>query len=187
MEIYSYLVIGLTLFYTATLLHLAGGFSTVLKKEKLYSVHVISIISAFLYTIVAFWTNWALHAVEWTLPKFFMATFEPASYYFIATILIPDKTKDIESWKKYFYEIKNKYYFVTLLLLINLQVSGYFIFELNPFDPKQLISLVSIIPLVIALSTRKHIIHLVIMIIFVLQGLVLMFTIASKPGWLLIN
>ena len=185
MEIYDYLVIGLTLFYTASLLHLAGGLTVAIKKDKIYSVHILSIVSAFLFTIIAFWTNWALHDIEWTLPKFFIATFEPASYYFIATILIPDKAQVVESWRDYFYQIKNKYYFVTLLLLINLQVSGYFLFGLNPFSPKQIVALLSIVPLVIALKTKRHIIHLFLMVIFIIQAIAMMFSIASQPGWLL--
>jgi len=65
MEIYDYLVIGLTLLYTASLLHLTGGLTVAIKKEKVYSVHILSIISAFLYSIIAFWTNWALYSIEW--------------------------------------------------------------------------------------------------------------------------
>jgi len=185
MELHGYLSIAVTLFYTATLLHLAGGLTTVIKKESAYSVHILSIFAVFLYTIQSFWTTWAHNNVEWTSWKFFVAIVEPALYYFLAAILIPNDAKSVKSWKIYFYKVKNKYYFVLLLLLINIQTSGFILLELNPFTPSQLPALFGIIPLIIALKSNKHIIHLVIMILYIAMGLLIMSTIGYQPGWLL--
>ncbi|MDW3191326.1 MAG: hypothetical protein R8G66_03150 [Cytophagales bacterium] len=71
MDLHEYLAIALTLFYTASLLHLAGGFSAILKKKSRYSVHVLSVITVFLLTIFAYWSSWSYHTIEWTAWKFF--------------------------------------------------------------------------------------------------------------------
>lgn len=185
MEIYSYLTIALTLFYTGTLLRLAGGLPSALKKEKRYSVHFLSIIAVFLFAIFAFWNNWALHKTEWTLFKFMIATIEPTLYYFMATTLIPENTSEVASWKTHFYEVKNKFFFVLMLQMINLQVGGYILLGLNPFDPKQIGALVGFIPLAIAMSTKKHWVLFTIMLIYIIQVIVMALTFASEPGWLL--
>ena len=185
MEIYSYLTIGLTLFYTGTLLRLAGGLPSALKKEKRYSVHFVSIVAVFCFTIFAFWNGWALHTTKWTLLKFMIATIEPTLYYFLATTLVPENTSEVASWRTYFYEVKNKFFGVLMLQLINLQVSGYFLLDLNPFDPKQLGALLGFIPLTIAILTKRHTVLLIIMLLYILQVIVMAATFASEPGWLL--
>ena len=185
MELYEYLAIGLTLFYTASLPHLAGGLTTVIKKDKVYSVHVLSIVTTFLYTLIGFWSTWAYHTVEWTLWKFLFASLEPAFYYFIAAILIPNDALAVESWRDYFYENKNKFYTIMLLLLINIQVSGYFLLGLDPLSTSQIPALFAIIPLTIALRSKNHMVHMVIMILYLIQAVNMMSTIAAQPGWLL--
>lgn len=185
MELHGYLSITLSLFYTASLLHLAGGLPKVITKEKVYSVHILSIFAVFLYTIQSFWTTWAYNNVEWTSWKFFIAIIEPVLYYFLAAILIPSDTRSVKSWKIYFYEIKNKYYFILLMLLINIQVSGFILLGLNPFTPSQIPALLGIIPLIIAVRSNKHIVHLIIMILYIIMGVFIMSTIGYHPEWLL--
>lgn len=185
MEIYSYLTIGLTLFYTGSLLRLAGGLPSALKKEKRYSVHFLSIIAVFLFTIFGFWNGWGLHKTEWTLFKFMIATIEPTLYYFMASTLVPENTSEVASWKTYFYKNKSKFFLVLMLQMINLQVAGYILMGLNPFDPKQLGALVGFIPLAIAMSTKRHWVLMTIMLLFIVQLIVMALTFASEPGWLL--
>ncbi len=185
MDIYSYLTIALTLFYTGTLMRLAGGFPSALKKEKRYSVHYLSIVAVFLFTIFAFWNGWALHKTKWTLFKFMVASIEPALYYFLATTLVPENTSEVKSWKTYFWEVKNKYFLVLMLQLINIQVAGYVLMDFNPLDPKQLGALFGFLPLLIGFITKKHWIVFTITIIYILQVLIMALTIASEPGWLL--
>lgn len=185
MELYEYLAIGITLFYTATFLHLAGGLTSVIKKESIYSVHILSILVTFVYTVIAFWSAWAHNTIEWTLGKFLIATIEPGLYYFIAVLLIPNDAQHITSWRDYFYQNKNKFYSIMLLLLIYIQVSGYTLLGLNPFTQSQIPALFAIVPLTIALRSKKHIVHLIIMLLYIINAVFMISNIASQPGWLL--
>ena len=187
MDIYSYLTIGLTLFYTGTLLRVAGGLPSAFKKAKRYSVHYVSLIAVFLFTIFAFWNGWATHTIEWTLFKFMVACIGPTLYYFLATTLIPENTSEVSSWKTYFYEVKNKFFFVLMLQMINIQISGYILFGLNPIGPKQLPALAGFIPLAIAWRTKKHWVLLTIMLLFVIQVIIMSLTFAAEPDWLIKN
>ncbi|MDW3191325.1 MAG: hypothetical protein R8G66_03145 [Cytophagales bacterium] len=99
--------------------------------------------------------------------------------------MVPRDAESIESWEEYFYKNKNKFYLLMLLLLLNIQVSGYFLMGLNPFKISHLPALLAVIPLVIALRSNKHIVHLSMMILFIVQVIIMMSTIAAEPGWLI--
>jgi len=182
-ELFDYLTIFLTLLYTAAVLRVIGGISAASNKENRYSVHLILISVSFLSIVFSFWTSWGMKETDWTLPKLLFALVDPAIAYFIATVLIPENPNEIKSWKEYYYKNKNKYFIATLIYIIYIQFHGTILFNQPIFHISKLAALIALIPIIFGLQSSNHKVHLSIAIFYLLQILIMSFTIAVEPGW----
>lgn len=186
-ELFDYLTIFLTLLYTAAVLRVIGGISAASNKDNRYVVHIILISVSILSIVFSFWTSWGMKDTAWTLPKLLFALVDPAIAYFIATVLIPENPNEIKSWKEYYYRNKNKYFSATLIYMIYIQFHGYILFNQPIFHIGKIAALIGLIPVIFGLKSSNHKVHLAVAFFYLLQILIMSFTIAVEPGWTLNN
>lgn len=185
MELFNYLTIALSLLYTAAVLRVIGGISAASNKENRYFVHLILIAVSILSIVFSFWTSWAMKETQWTLPKFLLSLIDPALAYFIATVLIPENPNEIKSWKEYYYKNKHKYFIATLIYLIYIQFHGTILFNQPVLHIGKVAALIGLVPIYLGLKSSNHKIHAGIAVFYLLQILIMSFTIAVEPGWTL--
>lgn len=183
MDLFNYLTIIFSLLYSVAILRLIGGLSSAFKAESRYWVHLLFVFLTIFSIIYSFWTFWAFRYVDWTLPLVLFHLIVPAIYSFMASVLIPENPGEIKSWKDYYYLHKNKYFFAFLILIIYVFISG-FIHDLPFNDVTRIAQLVAFIPIIFGLRSSKHSVHLVLALFYLIQILVLSFTVAVEPGWL---
>jgi len=183
MDFFNFIIIALSFVYTAAVLRLLGGISSAVNKKSRYIVHLIFIIVIIISIIISFWGAWALIDVEWKLYKFIIALFDGALYYFIATVIIPENPNEIESWRTYYYSNKNKFFYGMLFFLFYVQIHSVVLIEQELFHPARLGNLIALIPIFLGLRSKNHKVHLGIALYYLLFVIIMVFTIASEPGW----
>ena len=184
MDLFSYLTIVFSLLYSVAILRLIGGLSSAFKKESRYWVHLIFVFVTIISIIFSFWTFWAFKDVDWTLPRVLLHLIVPTIYYFMASLLIPENPNEIKSWKDYYFLHKNKYFIAVLITIIYVFISG-FIHDLPFNHPSRIGQLFGLIPIIFGLKSSNHFVHLLLALFYLTQILVMSFTIAVDPGWLL--
>jgi len=185
MELFDYLTIALSFVYSAAVLRVIGGLSAATNKENRYVVHLILILVSILSIVFSFWTSWSMKETEWTLPKFIFSLIDPALAFFIATVLIPENPNEIKSWKEYYYKNKNKYFIAILIYVIYIAFHSTILLNKPVFHAGNIAALIGLIPVVMGLKSSNHKIHLGIAIFYLIQILIISFTIAVEPGWTL--
>ena len=183
MEFFNYVSIALSFVYTAAVLRLLGGISAATNKQSRYIVHIIFLGVTIISIIISFWGTWALTDVDWKLYKFILALMDGAIYYFIATVLIPENPNEIESWKDYYYKNKNKFFYGMLFFLIYVQIHSVILINQEFLHPARLGNLIALIPIYLGIRSKNHKVHLGIAIYYIIFVLLMVFTIASEPGW----
>ena len=183
MDLFNYILIALSFVYTAAVLRLLGGISAATNKQSRYSVHLILIIVALLSIVISFWGTWALRDVDWKLYKFILALLDGALYYFMATVLVPENPNEIESWKSYYFAIKNKYFYTILFFLFYVQIHSIVLTDQEFLHPARLGNLIALIPIYFGIKSSNHKVHFGIAIYYIALVIIMVFTIAAEPGW----
>lgn len=183
MDFFNYILIAFSFVYTAAVLRILGGISAATNKERRYSIHLIFLVVILISIVISFWGIWALRDVEWKLYKFILALMDGALYYFIATVLIPENPNEIESWKDYYYKNKHKLFYGMLFFLFYVQIHSVVLIEQELIHPARLGNLIALIPIYLGIQSKNHKIHFGIAIYYLIFVIMMVFTIASEPGW----
>ncbi|WP_345276932.1 hypothetical protein [Litoribaculum gwangyangense] len=183
MDFFNYVSIALSFVYTAAVLRLLGGISSATNKQNRYIVHIIFLGVIIISIIISFWGTWALTDVDWKLYKFILALMDGALYYFIATVLIPENPNEIVSWRDYYYKNKNKFFYGMLVFLVYIQVHSAVLINQELLHPARFGNLLAFIPIILGIRSKSHKVHLGIAIYYIVFVTLMVFTIASEPGW----
>jgi hypothetical protein len=184
MDFFNYIIIALSFVYTAAVLRLLGGLSAATNKQSRYIVHLILIIVQLLSIIMSFWGTWALRdIVDWKLYKLILALMDGALYYFLATVLVPENPNEIQSWKNYYFENKHKFFYGALVFLVYVQIHSIVLTDQEFLHPARLGNLIALIPVYLGIRSFNHKIHLGIAIYYLIFVVLMVFTVASEPGW----
>ncbi|PTM12063.1 MAG: hypothetical protein DA407_00205 [Bacteroidetes bacterium] len=184
MDLFSFISIALSFVYTAAALRLIGGLSAATNKQSRYIVHLIFIAVQIVSIVMSFWGTWALRdEVDWKLYKLILALMDGALYYFLATVLVPENPNEIKSWKNYYYENKNKFFCGVLVFLFYVQIHSIVLTNQEFLHPARLANLVALIPIYLGLRSKSHKVHLGIAIYYLIFVIIMVFTVASEPGW----
>lgn len=184
MTIFEYLIIAFSLLFTITALRLVGGLPSAIVLERRYWIHIIFVITTLLGVIFIFWNYWSLQNIIWTLPKFILALIVPGLYYFVAVLLVPDNQNEIKSWREYYYSIRVKFFSALAIWLTMASVSITMLLEVPLWHPIRIVHLVSIIFCIIGALVSTPKIHWVLAIFFLIQILVMIMLVGSRPGWM---
>lgn len=183
MDFFNFIIIAFSFVYTAAVLRILGGISAATNKESRYSVHIIFLAVNIISIIISFWGTWALKDVDWKLYKFILALMDGALYYYIATILVPENPNEVSSWKNYYFENKNKFFYGMLFFLVYIQVHSFVLIHQELWHPARLGNLLAFIPIIIGIRSKSHKVHLGLAIYYIVFVVFMVFTIAAEPGW----
>jgi len=186
MSIFEYLIIAFSLLFTLTAMRLIGGLPAAIRKERRYGVHILFIITTLLGIIFIFWNYWALKDIVWTLPKFIFALLLPSLYYFIAVLLIPENSANIASWRKYYFDIRSKYFTTLAVWLVSANVSAKVLLDLPFWHSARIGHIVGLVFCVVGILVTRPKVHWALAILFLIQMLIMISVIGTNPEWLTI-
>jgi hypothetical protein len=114
MTLFEYLAIAYSLVVSFTVLRALSGLPHATSAERIYWVHLawvcVILGGAFQY----FWGFWAYRDIEWTQPVFLLSLANPALLYVMACILSPEAPAGVDSWRDYFFSVRQRLFLVGL-------------------------------------------------------------------------
>jgi hypothetical protein len=73
--------------------------------------------------------------------------------------LIPENPNEIGSWRTYYYENKNKFFYGMLLFLFYVQIHAIVLTDQEFFHPARLGNLIALIPIYLGIRSKNHKVH----------------------------
>lgn len=110
MTLFEYLAIAFSLIFSFSAMRLVGGIPHAVQRGRRYWVHLCFVLWQLLITVFIFWAFWSFRDVSWTFPRFALVLLSPALIYFNACALIPENPESVESWRDYFYAVRQRYF-----------------------------------------------------------------------------
>jgi hypothetical protein len=109
-SLFEYLAIAFSLVLSFGVMRLISGLSHALDANRRYWVHLCLVFLHLFVITTTFWIFWSYRDVEWSFPTFLLALSGPVILYFNACALIPEAPASIESWRVYYFSIRQRYF-----------------------------------------------------------------------------
>ncbi|MCP5186058.1 MAG: hypothetical protein H6993_18975 [Pseudomonadales bacterium] len=87
-----------------------GGLAHVLEADRRYWVHAGFVGLALASSAIVFWAYWSYHSATWDLLRFVTALVQLGTVYFLATTLVPENAREVESWRDYYESVRVRYF-----------------------------------------------------------------------------
>jgi len=110
MTLFEYLAIAFSLVFSFAAMRLIAGLPFATRPGRRYWVHLVMVCGHLATTVAVFWALWSFHAATWTLARFALALANPALIFLNACTLIPEDSSAIESWRNYYYAVRQRYF-----------------------------------------------------------------------------
>ncbi len=115
MSLFEYLAAAYTLILSFAVARLIGGLPDSIVPSSRYWVHLVFVAGTFFGIATTFWNFWSFRGADWTFARFLLALVQPALLQFMAATLIPPSPDQVESWREFYYSIRQRY-FVALIV-----------------------------------------------------------------------
>ena len=110
MSLFEYLAAAYTLILSFAVARLIGGLPASIVPSSRYWVHLVFVAATFSAIATTFWNFWSFRAADWTFARFLLALVQPALLQLMAATLIPPSPDEVESWREYYYSIRERYF-----------------------------------------------------------------------------
>ncbi len=110
MSLFEYLAAAYTLILSFAAAWLIGGLPDSIVASRRYWVHLVFVAVAFFQIAITFWNFWSFRAADWTFARFLLVLMQPAVLQYMAATLIPASPDQVESWREFYYSIRQRYF-----------------------------------------------------------------------------
>jgi hypothetical protein len=135
MSLFEYLSIAFSLVFSFAAIRLVAGLPHALVSTQRYYVHLSHVFLVLFATITLFWAFWSLRDLEWNFFRFLLSLAGPGLMYFLACTLIPDEPSSVNSWHRYFYDVRRRYFVGLCLLSVCQMTNATVLLEMPLFHP----------------------------------------------------
>ncbi len=137
MTLFEYLAIAFSLVLSFAAMRILAGLPHVIAPDRRYWVHIVFVLCTLMVTAVGFWNMWNFRVVEWTLARFLLLLGVPASLYFVACVLVPERAAEVESWRDHYFETRRRYFVGLIIAVSTITLSLFFLLGLPLLDPRR--------------------------------------------------
>ena len=106
MTLFEYLAIAHSLILSFAIVRLVGGLSHVFDPPRRYWIHATYLCFTLFAVLALFWAHWSTRDLNWTFPAFLVNLAGPATFYFLASTIVPDDPSRVDSWRAYFFSVR---------------------------------------------------------------------------------
>jgi hypothetical protein len=108
--LFEYLAIAYSLILSFAVIRLVGGLSQVFDAGRRYWIHATYVCLTLFAVLSLFWAHWSTRDLDWTFPAFLVNLAGPATFYFLATTIVPDDPSRVDSWRAHFFSVRVRFF-----------------------------------------------------------------------------
>ena len=160
MTIFEYLSVAISIVFSLAIVRLLNGLPHLTASPKRYWVHAAWVIGLANVTAVMWWNLWAFRQIEeWVYPEFALLLLQPVTVYYLAATLIPDAPASVESWRSFFFQVRQRLYFATIFLFICMVLSSVVLLQRPVLHPLRVIEGAAVVLLLVGAFSENPRVH----------------------------
>ncbi|MEM7219001.1 MAG: hypothetical protein AAF515_11600 [Pseudomonadota bacterium] len=169
MDLFEFVLTGLTLLLALVTTRLLGGLRWVLRPDRADWVHALMVLDVLALTSLLWWGLWYLHDVEWSYGAFFYNLLVgPGVLYFLATLLVPDYPRRVRDWREYNAGISGQFWGAFALLIVVIFIGSIAIDNTPLWHFTRAIEAVGLVAGLIGAFSRRRGVHAALTIVLTL-------------------
>ena len=179
--LFEYLSIAYSLIFSFAVIRIVGGLRHVFDWNRLYAVHASSVCFVLFGVLALFWAHWSTRDLDWTFPAFLMNLLGPATFYFAASVIVPDEPASVESWRNYYYSVRVPFYSGICAYAVIMFSNTTLLLGLPLLHPMRGVQAGILTIGIVGLSTARPGVHRMLMLstVIIMLGVV---TVLLRPG-----
>lgn len=146
MNIFEFVLTGLTLVLALVLTRLLGSLRWVFNGDRRYWVHALLVCNLLLLCTLIWWGLWYLRDAQWGYIAFtYNLLVGPGIFFVLASTLVPDTPRRVRDWESYYYSI-HRMFWGTMAILVVVMFIGSLAFTGTPvFHPTRVIQSIALV------------------------------------------
>ena len=182
MSLFEYLAIAFSLLFSFSAMRLVGGLPHSLQSDRRYWVHLSLVCLQLLATVTIFWGFWSFRSITWDFPRFVLVLANPGVLYFNACALIPESPSAIESWRSYYYSIRQRYFAGVICWVVVITAIATWVLELPWHHPLRAFHMALLVFGVLGATSTNHRVHAGLMLALFMISVIGITTLLWRPG-----
>ena len=124
MTLFEYLTVAVSIVLALAVVRLVEGLRPAVNSEGRYWVHWGWVVGKIVSCLIFWWNLWAFReGVTWNFPSFAFVFLGPIILYMQASVLVPQTSAGVVSWREHFLSIHRSFYAANALLLLHMTLS----------------------------------------------------------------
>jgi hypothetical protein len=138
---FEYLAIAYSLILSFAVMRAASVLPYVFERERQYWVHTVWVLGNLASSLLLFWNFWSYREITWSLGRFSLLLAMPTAIFVMASILAPDNPAQIQSWRKHYYSVRQKFFTAGIAYIVVVAVVSTLVLGLPLLHPFRLVQL----------------------------------------------
>ena len=182
MTLFEYLAIAFSLLFSFSAMRLVGGLPHAVQSQRRYWVHLSLVCFQLLTTVIIFWLFWSFRTVAWNFPIFLLVLASPCLIYFNACTLIPENPSAVVSWHDYYYSIRRRFFIGVCCWVLAVATISTIVLKLPLLHTGRAAQAALLAGGVVGAASTNERVHSALVLFFGLLSLLLVATLAFRPG-----
>ena len=138
-----------------------------------YWLHTAWVVLLVFFSLVLWWLFWNYRSIEdWSFFRFVLYLSPMIVFYFLTSIVIPDPSDPVTSYKDYYFSSRAGFFGTFALQIVLAHVAGVVVRGLPVLDPADPLRLAMVALLLIAMRSASERVHAVVLTLFALAMVV---------------
>jgi len=181
LTLFEYVAVAASLLCSFAAARLMGGLTVAFDAERRYWIHAAWVCSQLFGIAFGWWLFWSYREVEWDFIRFLMSLSPLGILYVLATLIVPDDTRSVDSWRRYYFEIRTRFFALNLAYLVTNTLNSWVLLGEPIIHQRRLLVLFVGVPFVAGLISDRPKLHTAIVLI-VLGTFFVASALARRPG-----
>jgi hypothetical protein len=163
---YQHVVVVMSIVLGLSVTQLLKGLAQLYRtrnRVRLYWLHTAWIVLLVFFSLVLWWLHWNYRSIEeWSFFRFVLYLSPMIVFYFLTSIVIPDPSDPVTSYKEYYFSSRVGFFGTFALQVVLAHVAGVVVRHLPLVDHSDAFRLAVVVLLLIAMRSASERVHAVV-------------------------
>src|SRR6266550_663169 len=169
---YQHVVVVMSIVLGLSLTQLLKGLAQLYRtrnRVRPYWLHTAWVVLLVFFSLVLWWLFWNYRSIEdWSFFRFVLYLSPMIVFYFLTSIVIPDPSDPVTSYKDYYFSSRAGFFGTFALQVVLAHAAGVVVRGLPLLDPSDPFRLAIVVLLLIAMRSTSARVHAVVLTLFVI-------------------
>lgn len=164
---YQHVVVVMSILLGLSVTQLLKGLAQLYRRRhrvRPYWLHTAWVVLLIVFSLLLWWLFWNYRSIEeWSFFRFIVYLSPMIVFYFLTSIVIPDPSDPVTSYKEYYFSSRAGFFGTFALQIVLAHATGVVVRGLPLLDPSNLFRLATVVLLLVAMRSASERVHAVVL------------------------